>query len=188
MSPIELWAQLIGIAIGAIACYVGLIFFQKEAVRQDIFLQAFGAISIVMILVLGYFPVHWLSTAKRRRSLPAQRLQTEYRHRMQGLVEELARASSEVDDMLKEISEATADRQTLLCTLETRVKELSQREREQIERVQALENVAFPAVDYFLQVTSKGEKRSAIRDYVLFIASIVLGVVVTVVLAKAFGI
>jgi hypothetical protein len=110
-----------------------------------------------------------------------------YQARMETLTTNLANASSEVDKILEEISRVSQEREERLKTLETKLDELSGHEKEMQSRVEALKNMPLPAVEYFLEVTQKEERRSATRDYTLFALGVVASMVVTVFLKLVFG-
>ena len=54
------------------------------------------------------------------------------------------------------------------------------------KKVEALQNVPLPAVSEFEKLMSKGDKRSAFRDYTLFISGVIVSIIVTIFLKK-FG-
>ena len=64
--------------------------------------------------------------------------------------------------------------------------DLTQQEGQLRKTIQELQQVPLPAAEYFASLVNKGEKSSALRDYVLFTAGVVVSAVVTVVL-KHFG-
>jgi hypothetical protein len=91
-----------------------------------------------------------------------------YRERMEKLSAALANASSEVDKVLEEIAMVSRAREENLKNLESKLNDLAEHEKELNTRVETLRNVPIPAIEYFLEATKKGEKRSAFRDYILF--------------------
>jgi len=57
------------------------------------------------------------------------------------------------------------------------------RDRTQIE---SLKNVPIPAAEHFAMLLEKGQRKSAVRNYILFLAGVVVSAEVAIVL-KAFG-
>ncbi len=123
-----------------------------------------------------------------RRELAKKGNVLNYRERMNKLSAELARASSEIDNVLEEMAIVSRAREEALKGLESKVDELSNREKELQTQVETLKNVPLPAVEYFLQVSEKGEKRSATRDYILFGLGVIVSTVVAIVLKLVFSI
>jgi hypothetical protein len=107
---------------------------------------------------------------------------------MERLSGELAKASALVDLTLTEMAEVTKAREDAMRTLEKRLNDLTESEKELKTRVDTLQKVPLPAVEYFLQATEKSAKRSAVRDYLLFGAGVVVSTIVTITLKLFFGI
>jgi septal ring factor EnvC (AmiA/AmiB activator) len=129
-----------------------------------------------------------LGKKARGRELAEKGQSATYRERMDKLLRDLTRASAEMDQTLVEMSMVSKERETALSELETKLQDLSGREQELQKRVDTLKQVPVPAVQYLLEATSKAERRSATRDYVLFGLGVVVSTVVTIVLKVAFGI
>jgi hypothetical protein len=91
------------------------------------------------------------------------------------MFEALSSASQKMDVIVKQIQNYTEGREQAVAELESHLGLLSQQEQEMKQRIQGLRNVPLPAAEYFAQLVNKSEKRSAYRDYVLFL----LGVLVT---------
>jgi len=70
--------------------------------------------------------------------------------------------------------------------LEAQLSQLTQEEGELRKRIEGLQQVPLPAAEYFATLVNKGEKSSALRDYILFTAGVVVSAIVAVVL-KHFG-
>jgi hypothetical protein len=102
------------------------------------------------------------------------------------LLLDLRKAAIEMDRIVDEIGHYTEERQSTVIKLENDLHTLSQREQELKERIEGLEKVPLPAAEYFAKLVEKTEKRSATRDYSLFLLGVVLSGVVVVIL-KAFG-
>ncbi|HZW94646.1 MAG TPA: hypothetical protein VFF64_16975 [Candidatus Eremiobacteraceae bacterium] len=102
----------------------------------------------------------------------------------EALFKELSVASQKMDEVVKQIQEYTQGRELAVAKLESQLGVLSQQEQEMKERIQGLQNVPLVAAEYFAQLVNKGEKRSALRDYVLFLMGVVVTSGVEVVLRK----
>jgi len=87
----------------------------------------------------------------------------------------LSSASEKMDSIVRQVQEYTKGREQAVSKLESELGLLSQQEEELKQRIEGLRNVPLPAAEYFAQLVRKGERRSAFRDYILFL----LGVIVT---------
>ena len=104
-----------------------------------------------------------------------------YQEKISRLTENLSKASKEVDEVLKEISAVSVERAQGISELEKQLAELSNREQQTKARIEALEKIPLEAVQHLEKILDKGDKRSALRDYMLF----GLGVVVSTIIAIA---
>lgn len=102
----------------------------------------------------------------------------------QKLFSDLARASTEMDRIVREIEAFTKGRQLAVSKIERDLQMLSEQESELKKRVEGLQNVPLPAAEFFANIIEEREKRSAVRDYLLFLAGVVVSAVVAVVLKK----
>jgi hypothetical protein len=102
----------------------------------------------------------------------------------ESLFKALSEASQKMDAIVKQIQEYTQGRELAVGKLESQLGSLSQQEQELKQRIQGLQNVPLPAAEYFAQLVSKGEKRSAFRDYVLFLLGVLVSAGVGVLLRK----
>jgi septal ring factor EnvC (AmiA/AmiB activator) len=147
-----------------------------------------AALVSLLLSLLTTYVNRQLARRARQRELATTGELPKFRDRMQKLSEELARASAEVDKTLDEMAMVSQVREQALKGLETKLDELTQREEELQARVAMLKDVPLPAAEYFLEVTAKGEERSATRDYVLFGAGVVVSTVITIILRLVFNI
>ncbi len=104
--------------------------------------------------------------------------------RHQKLFSDLAKASTEMDRIVREIEAFTKGRQLAVAKIEGDLQMLSEQESELKKRVEGLQNVPLPAAEFFAKVIEEREKRGAVRDYLLFLAGVVVSAVVAVVLKK----
>jgi hypothetical protein len=102
------------------------------------------------------------------------------------LFAELSEASKKMDGVVSRIQEFTKMRESAVLKLETQLSTLSAQEGELRKTIQQLQQVPLPAAEYFARLVNKGEKSSALRDYVLFFAGVVVSTIVAIVL-KHFG-
>ena len=98
------------------------------------------------------------------------------------LFRELAETSSKMDGIVSRIQEYTKDRQEAVLKLEGQLGVLTEQESTLRKNIEDLQQVPLPAAEYFASVISKGEKSSALRDYLLFFAGVVVSVIVAIVL------
>jgi len=143
-----------------------------------------GLIAALLSAVLGYI-APWLLYGKRR--IPA-RPKVSYQEKMKNLLADLARSSSEVDQVFQEMTEVSRQREETLASLETQLDELSKREKELQSRVDSLQNISLPAVQYFVETVQQGEQRSAKRDYLLFFSGVVVSTIIALALKLVAGI
>jgi len=52
------------------------------------------------------------------------------------------------------------------------------------DRVEGLQKVPLPAAEFFAKLIAAGEKKSALRDYLLFLAGVIVSALVVVLLKK----
>jgi cell division protein FtsB len=102
------------------------------------------------------------------------------------LLNDLSSTAATMDKIVAEIAQLTQERQATITKLETDLVELSRREEELKGRIKVLENVPVPALMYFEEMLKKQERPTMRRDYVLFLAGVVVTSVITVLL-KRFG-
>jgi len=105
----------------------------------------------------------------------------------QNLFADLAKASAEMDRIVGEIEAFTKGRQTAVAKIESDLRMLSAQESELKKRVEGLQNVPLPAAEFFAKIIEEREKKTTVRDYLLFLAGVVASAVVALVLKK-FGI
>jgi hypothetical protein len=105
-----------------------------------------------------------------------------YQDRIMGALEALKKASVEMSKANAEVNEIMSEKQRTLGELEKKLLFLSAEENKLSTKIEALQNVPLEAVQHFEDILSRGEKRSAYRDYILFGTGVVVSVVVSIVL------
>lgn len=115
--------------------------------------------------------------------------------KLRGLIDNLATSSREFDSVITELAEVTKQREQTLKEKESNLEQieknllvLQSREKELNETLSELEKTSPKVAEYFAELTSQGEKRSARRDYKLFAAGAVVSTILTIVLKLIFGI
>lgn len=109
-----------------------------------------------------------------------------YGERLDELTESLTKASRQVDEVLSELTVVAREREKNVRELEASMLVLEKHENDIKTRIEHLEKVPLPAVEHFAEIMNRGEKRSAMRDYMLFGAGVVVSTVIAIGL-KAFG-
>lgn len=103
-----------------------------------------------------------------------KKVSASYAERLSILTQKLDSASSEVDDVLREIVLVADNRQKTVEKLEKELPLLESKEQELKERITALENTPVEVAEHFAELISVGEKRGAKRDYFLFGAGVLV--------------
>lgn len=102
------------------------------------------------------------------------------------LFKELADTSTRMDGIVARIQEYTKGREQSVAKLEEQLGLLTQQEADLRKRIEGLKQVPLPAAEYFATLVNKGERSGALRDYLLFIAGIVVSAIVAIIL-RHFG-
>ena len=103
-----------------------------------------------------------------------------YAERLSELSASLTKASKEVDGLLAELAHVARDREEAVVRLESDLETLQDREQELKLKIEALENTPLPVAEHFAKLLESDQKRSAMRDYVLFCAGVGLTTLITV--------
>jgi hypothetical protein len=102
------------------------------------------------------------------------------------LFAELSETSGRMDKIVSRIQAYTKMRESAVAKLETQLGQLSQEEGQVRKTIDELQHVPLPAAEYFASLVNRDSKRGALRDYVLFVAGVVVSGIVTIAL-KHFG-
>lgn len=119
-----------------------------------------------------------------RRLISSSDKEQSYSARLQSLSATLTKSSREVDSVIQDLQEVAADRASAVKKLEEDLQALSDRESKLRTKIEHLEKVPLPVAEYFAELSSPGERKSARRDYILFGAGIVFSVVTAIVLKQ----
>jgi hypothetical protein len=139
------------------------------------------ALSLVLALIGGLLP---LLEKFLRRKLGREK-EEGYSEKLRRLTDSLQKASIEVDDLLKELANVAKTRTAAVSDLETQLLHLTEREQVLKQRVEELQATPVPVAEHLAALISKGERRSALRDYSLFGLGVVVSTVMAIVLRLA---
>ena len=101
-----------------------------------------------------------------------------YAERLAQLTESLSKASREVDGVLVELARVATARAQAVQQLETDLAGMESREKELKARIDALEKTPLAVAEHFAKLVAPGEKRSALRDYLLFGTGVIVSTVI----------
>lgn len=138
-------------------------------------------VSLVLGLLSGLLP---LLERFLRKQLGREKEES-YSDKLSRLTNSLQKASGEVDDLLKELASVATTRASAVADLEAQLRQLSNREQELKKRVEDLQATPIPVAEHFAALISKGERRSAMRDYALFGMGVVVSTVIAIILRIA---
>ena len=119
-------------------------------------------------------------------SIELEEPSTTYRERITRTLEALKKASDEMEVATLEFNSIMQEKQATIDELEGKLTILSSQETELTSKIETLQKVPIEALAHFENILSKGDKRSAYRDYFLFGIGVVVSVIVTILLKK-FG-
>lgn len=158
-----------------------LVSFVRDA--SPILFGAFASLAVALLQLLAATTPVVRRLLRRIRGLPEEEaIRESYTERLHRLTQALHASSREVDAVLSELGQAAQEREAAVRQLEEQLSTLTLREQELQKRIDALQSVPLPVAEHFAALTSKGEKRSARRDYLLF----GLGVLVSTLLSVVF--
>ncbi len=104
-----------------------------------------------------------------------------YSQRLSELTGNLIKASSKVDVVLREMAQVAQKREATVKELEDGLSGLEIREKELKETISLLQSVPIPVAEHFARLVEPGEKRIARRDYILFMAGVIVTTIVGIV-------
>ena len=107
-----------------------------------------------------------------------------YSEKFETLLNNLKSSSKEIDKAFEEIKNLSIEKEKSLNQLEQTLTSLTEKEHELNTKIKTLEKVPIEAIKHFEDVLSKGDKRSAYRDYLLFLLGIFVSIIISIVLKK----
>lgn len=128
---------------------------------------------------------HWFSSAFGKEVLEILGLNKPV-DAPEALFDELHQASQKMDSAISKIQEYTRMREVAIVELETKMGQLTGQETELRRKIDTLRRTPLPAAEYFASMVGEQEKSSALRDYILFAAGVVVSAIVAIVV-KHFG-
>ena len=137
-----------------------------------------AGLALVSFLLI---PILWQWT-RGLLGRPAKERQETYSERVSRLTESLSKASSDVDEVLEELSRVSTARALRVTELGAQLDELSNQEARMRSRIDALEQVPLEAVQHLQTMLDQGDRRSAYRDYMLFGLGVVVSTAIAIVL------
>ena len=141
----------------------------------DFLLQALTAI---LSLVTGGIASTDVIRRVIRVILKIEEPEKSYSERLGKLTENLSQASREVDEILSELSRVAKERASTVQQLEIDLATMEGREKELRETIDALEKTPLPVAEHFAKLVAPGEKKSAVRDYLLFGAGVLVSSII----------
>jgi DNA repair exonuclease SbcCD ATPase subunit len=151
-------------------------------------LEILGAIAALVVSLLSGLGIELFGSKIERKLFPKSNNQEVYSEKLKEITSSLEESSKEMDSLIDELSSVAKEREERVKKIETDLTKLQNREVELKERIESLQNVPLPVAEYFAELTSQGEKRSAKRDYLLFGAGAVVSTAITIILKLVFGI
>lgn len=141
----------------------------------DIIASILGAI---ISLIAGGLTASDLAQKLVHNLLKHKPLQKPYSERLTELTESLSNASREVDEILAELAQVAKERARDVQQLETELASMHGREKDLRDKIDVLEKTPLAVAEHFADLVAPGEKRSAMRDYLLFGAGVLVSTVI----------
>ncbi|RIV46475.1 hypothetical protein [Flagellimonas pelagia] len=107
-----------------------------------------------------------------------------FKERLSHSLSTLKNATEEIDGVIEEISKISKEKQQTIEKLETTLTELETRENDLKEKISTMEKIPVESLKHFEEILNKGNKRSATRDYVIFVSGIILTTIIAILLNK----
>jgi len=111
-----------------------------------------------------------------------KRSQLPYGERIARLTESLKKASREVDEVLIELEHTANIRTQNVTELENELAMMEFREKEIKQKIAALEKTPLPVAEHFAKLLEGRDKRTAKRDYLLFVLGAVVATIIAIVM------
>jgi len=153
---------------------------KNESVTQ-IFITAISALVGILVAVL----ITNLNFIRERKS-PAIASTVTPTNRLQKLVDDLSKSSSEADKIIREITDDLKKREVALSELQSRNTELVTQEAELRRRIDLLKEMPIEVAEYFQKINEQNlktiDKRSSRRDFQFFVLGIVVSTIIAIIL------
>ncbi len=143
--------------------------------------------ALITALVASVLGLSWEGLLRPLfRNIFKKKSEKSFGERLTELTANLNKASEEVDTVLREMESVTAQRQVAVQRLQTDLESMESRETELKSRIADLEKTPIPAVEHFAALINRRERRVARRDYVLFLAGVLLMTIVSLAISLFF--
>jgi hypothetical protein len=147
-----------------------------ETILISALFSAFGG------ALLNYFKTYIFYKSHRSDRLT----QEAYQERLSTLLDNLRKSSGEFDGILHEMSSLATSREEEVRRLEIDLANLENKEREIKDRVENLQNIPLPVADHLSKLMEPEGKKSARRDYLLFLSGVIVSTVIAIILELYF--
>ena len=104
-----------------------------------------------------------------------------FSRRLGNLTNDLKNASSEIDKILIELSQVANNKQDTINKLESDLSLLEYRENELKKNIHSFMHSPLQTKEHFKMIFRSFEKRSTIRDYVLFTVGVILTTLISII-------
>ncbi|MBV6450354.1 MAG: hypothetical protein MHPDNHAH_01078 [Anaerolineales bacterium] len=110
--------------------------------------------------------------------------------RLQKLIDDLSKSSSEADVLIREITDDLKKRQIAMTELQSQNADLAAQEAELRKRIDLLKDMPIEVAEYFQKINEQNlqtvDKRSSRRDFQFFVLGIVVSTIIAIIL-RALG-
>jgi len=139
-------------------------------------------LQLLITILIGFVFLIIESRAVSRRSREAGSKPTSTGD-LARLVKGLNKTSNELDKILAQIVEVSQDRAQAATKLQAEMKKLEEAEEEYLVRIEILKNEPLRVMSDLLNELQPNQIRTPRRDFMLFLAGVVVSVIVSVVLS-----
>jgi len=107
-----------------------------------------------------------------------------FKDRLSSSITTLKNATEEIDNVIEEIAKISEEKHQTISKLEHQLVFLEEKENHLEDKINTMEKVPVESMKYFEEVLNKGDKRSAKRDYLIFISGIIVTTIIGALLNK----
>lgn len=138
-------------------------------------------ISLLLALLPSYFGINEIAKIIDRFVRKGTPSEETYSQKLNRLMGSLSDASGEVEIILSELELVTRERADRAEKLKTELDKLHIEEQELKQRIDRLQETPIEIAEYFAELSSSKEGQSRKRDYYLFIAGALVGLLSNIV-------
>ena len=110
-----------------------------------------------------------------------------FKERLSASLHTLKNATEEIDGVIAEISKISHEKQRTIEKLESTLVELGNKENELKNKISTMEKVPVESLKHFEELLNKGDKKSKIRDYAIFVSGIIITTIIAIILNKYYN-